>query len=55
VGVQAVNNYDKDVYNGDPGYITEIDARARRVVVDYPSASQGCCSLRILPASPIPS
>lgn len=39
--LQAVNNYDKDVYNGDPGYISEIDPKARRVVVNYPSTSSG--------------
>lgn len=39
--MQAVNNYEKDVYNGDPGYISEIDPKARRVVVNYPSTSSG--------------
>ncbi|BDA44925.1 probable recBCD enzyme subunit RecD at C-terminar half [Coccomyxa sp. Obi] len=39
--IQAVNNYEKDVYNGDPGYISEIDPKARRVIVSYPSTSSG--------------
>lgn len=46
--IQAVNNYDKDVYNGDPGYVTEIDPRARRVIVDYPSTSSGESPLALL-------
>jgi hypothetical protein len=36
-----VNNYEKDVYNGDPGYVSEVDARARRVIVEFPTASSG--------------
>lgn len=46
--IQAVNNYDKDVYNGDSGYVTEIDPRARRVIVEYPSASSGDSPLALL-------
>ena len=35
---QSVNNYDKEVFNGDPGYIMSVDAAARRVRVRYPSS-----------------
>ena len=38
--VQSVNNYDKEVFNGDPGYIMSVDAPARRVRVRYPSSGQ---------------
>ena len=40
--VQSVNNYDKEVFNGDPGYIMSVDAPARRVRVRYPSSGQPC-------------
>lgn len=53
--VQAVNNYEKDVYNGDPGYISEIDPKARRVIVNYPSASSGSQSYPILYHCPLDS
>ena len=39
---QSVNNYDKEVFNGDPGYILSVDAPARRVRVRYPSSGQPC-------------
>ena len=29
--LQAVNNYDKEVFNGDPGYVVSVDAAARRL------------------------
>ena len=38
--MQAVNNYDKEVFNGDPGYIVSVDAAARRVTVQYPSSGE---------------
>ena len=28
--IQLVNNYDKEVYNGDIGFITEIDTEANQ-------------------------
>ena len=39
--MQATNNYDKDVFNGDAGFVAEIDAKARRVVVKFPPLAQG--------------
>ena len=33
--IQTVNNYDKEVFNGDIGRITEIDAEEGIVLVDY--------------------
>ena len=39
---QSVNNYDKEVFNGDPGYIMSVDAAARRVRVRYPSSGPPC-------------
>ena len=33
--MQTVNNYDKDVYNGDIGTITEIDQEEQEVTVDF--------------------
>ena len=36
--MQGVNNYDKEVFNGDPGYIVSVDAAARRVRVQYASS-----------------
>ena len=34
--LQLVNNYDKEVFNGDQGYIVEAFAKDRTVVVNYP-------------------
>ena len=33
--MQLRNNYDKDVFNGDVGFVKAVDADARRLVVDY--------------------
>src|SRR4030043_414854 len=33
--MQIVNNYDKDVFNGDIGWISKIDAEEREVVIDF--------------------
>ena len=33
--MQAENDYDKDVYNGDLGFITRIDPEQGEVVVDF--------------------
>lgn len=33
--IQMSNNYDKDVYNGDIGTITHIDAPSKQVVISY--------------------
>jgi exodeoxyribonuclease V alpha subunit len=33
--MQIVNNYDKDVFNGDIGWISKIDPEEREVVVDF--------------------
>jgi exodeoxyribonuclease V alpha subunit len=33
--MQIVNNYDKDVFNGDIGWISEIDPEEREVVIDF--------------------
>ena len=41
VCAQATNNYDKDVFNGDAGFVAEIDAKARRVVVEFAPLIQG--------------
>ena len=34
--IQTVNNYDKDVFNGDIGYIVNINAEEKTVIVGYP-------------------
>jgi exodeoxyribonuclease V alpha subunit len=33
--MQTKNNYDKEVFNGDVGFITEIDANDKTITVDY--------------------
>ena len=33
--MQIVNNYDKDVFNGDIGWISRIDPEEREVVIDF--------------------
>lgn len=33
--IQRVNNYDKEVFNGDIGYITAVDLEQSTVQVDY--------------------
>lgn len=33
--IQLTNNYDKDVYNGDIGTLTEINSDAKQVVIQY--------------------
>ena len=33
--MQVVNNYDKDVFNGDIGWISKIDPEEREVVIDF--------------------
>ena len=33
--IQLVNNYDKEVYNGDIGFITEIDTEANQALIDF--------------------
>jgi len=33
--IQRVNNYDKDVFNGDIGRITKVDMEESQVTVDY--------------------
>ncbi len=38
--LQAVNNYDKEVFNGDPGYVVSVDAAARRVRVQFTSSGE---------------
>jgi exodeoxyribonuclease V alpha subunit len=38
--MQLRNNYDKDVFNGDIGYIAEIDEKNRTVVVEYDGERQ---------------
>ena len=35
--MQIRNNYDKDVYNGDIGVISSIDAEEQTLMVDWPS------------------
>ncbi|KAK9822626.1 hypothetical protein WJX81_000268 [Elliptochloris bilobata] len=39
--IQATNNYDKDVFNGDAGFVVEVDAKARRVVVEFAPLARG--------------
>lgn len=34
--LQLMNNYEKDVFNGDQGYIVEVHPEERRVLVDFP-------------------
>ncbi len=33
--MQIVNNYDKDVFNGDIGWISKIDAEERELIIDF--------------------
>jgi exodeoxyribonuclease V alpha subunit len=33
--MQIVNNYDKDVFNGDIGWISKIDSEEREVAIDF--------------------
>ncbi|MBY0533864.1 MAG: ATP-dependent RecD-like DNA helicase [Rickettsiaceae bacterium] len=33
--IQLVNNYDKEVYNGDIGFITQIDTEASQALIDF--------------------
>lgn len=33
--MQQRNNYDKDVFNGDLGYIREVDTEERTLKVDF--------------------
>ena len=33
--MQLRNNYDKNVYNGDIGFIVEVDTTARELTVDF--------------------
>ncbi len=33
--MQIVNNYDKDVFNGDIGWISKIDSEERELVIDF--------------------
>jgi exodeoxyribonuclease V alpha subunit len=33
--MQIVNNYDKDIFNGDIGWILKIDSEEREVVIDF--------------------
>jgi len=37
--MQIVNNYDKDVFNGDIGWISKIDPEEREVVIDFDGRS----------------
>ena len=37
--MQIINNYDKDVYNGDIGVITRIDKEEQEITVDYDGKS----------------
>ena len=37
--IQTVNNYDKDVFNGDIGQVTQVDAEAGVVTVDFEGRS----------------
>jgi exodeoxyribonuclease V alpha subunit len=37
--IQTVNNYDRDVYNGDIGHVTQVDAEAGVVTVDFEGRS----------------
>ncbi len=33
--IQIKNNYEKEVYNGDIGYVREIDSKSREVLIDF--------------------
>lgn len=35
--LQLVNNYDKDVFNGDQGYVVQVSRSENSVVVEFPS------------------
>lgn len=34
--VQVINNYEREVFNGDPGFIVDASAADRRVTVEFP-------------------
>lgn len=37
--MQVVNNYDKEVFNGDLGQIRQVDTNSRQFLVDYPQGT----------------
>jgi exodeoxyribonuclease V alpha subunit len=37
--MQTINNYDRDVFNGDMGQVTQVDAEAGVVTVDFEGRS----------------
>ena len=34
--IQNINNYDREVYNGDSGFIVQVDPSNRNLSVEYP-------------------
>jgi ATP-dependent exoDNAse (exonuclease V) alpha subunit len=38
--LQLTNNYEKDVFNGDQGYVVHASAEQRRIVVNFPRTAQ---------------
>ena len=33
--MQTVNNYDRDVFNGDPGFVVDADPAKRQITVEF--------------------
>jgi hypothetical protein len=34
--IQIQNNYDREVFNGDAGYVVSVDPQAKTMVVEFP-------------------
>jgi len=34
--IQIQNNYDREVFNGDAGYVVSVEPQAKTMVVDFP-------------------
>ena len=37
--MQVTNNYDKDVFNGDPGMVCSVDAPSATITVEFAQLS----------------
>lgn len=47
--LQLTNNYEKDVFNGDQGYVVHASANQRRLVVNFPRTAQASSTLSTSP------
>ena len=39
--IQAFNNYDKEVFNGDVGFVVAVNPRESRLTVQFPALEPG--------------